>query len=54
MSANEWKSDMDRMLAKIERESTQSLRKINQCFIATHRPFNEEFRKYFLKMATLR
>ena len=54
MNTGDWKLEFDRLLEIFERESTISLRKIKQYFIASDREFDENFRKYFLKMSTLR
>lgn len=49
-----WTQEMDRLLGLFERESIISLRKVSQCFDATGDPFDEEFRKCFLEMSSLR
>lgn len=54
MNGNNWKVELDRLLEIFERESTLSLRTINQCFAASGCPFDEDFRKYFLKMSARR
>lgn len=53
MDADDWKGEMHHLMQMFQRESTNSLRKINRCFAASGRAFDEEFCKYFLKMSTL-
>lgn len=52
--AESWQLEMRRLLEIFEQESTNSLRKINRCFVASGRSFDENFRQYFLKKSTLR
>lgn len=54
MEAIDWKQEMRHLMEMFERESTISLRKINRCFEALGRPFDEDFRKSFLKMSHLK
>lgn len=50
----DWTDELNRMLDIIEKESTESLDKINQQFVALGLPFNDEFRKNVWKMVQLR
>lgn len=54
MVADDWKSEISRLMEIFQSESTASLRKINRCFAAIGRPFDEIFRQDFLQMSTLR
>lgn len=51
---DEWEIEMDRILDVFEHESETSLWKINERFVALDRPFNDEFRQYFMKMTAHR
>lgn len=51
LQINDWKFEMDRMLGVFEGQAIESLRYINQSFELSGRPFNEEFRKYFLQIS---
>lgn len=51
LQINDWKFEMDRMLGVFEVQAIESLRYINQNFELSGRPFNEEFRKYFLQIS---
>lgn len=42
-----WKREMHHSMETFENESTNSLREIKQCFVASGRPFDENFRQYF-------
>lgn len=52
MSANDWKKEMDRMIAGFKDQAMCSLRNIKKCFADSGRPFNENFRKYFLQVSS--
>lgn len=54
MTEHNLKQEFHRLLEMFERESEISLRKIKHCFQVADRPFDENFRKYFQKMTTLR
>lgn len=55
MSNNDdWKREMNHMLEMFDFQASLSLRKINGYFETLRRPFNEEFRQYFLKISNQR
>lgn len=54
MTANDWKRELHRLLELFERESTISLKEIKRQFDMSGLPFDENFRKYFMKMSTHR
>lgn len=53
MNKNNWRHEHDRLLEIFECESKFSLRKIRQYFQASGCSFDENFRKYFQRLATL-
>ena len=54
MDTKVWKRELHRFLELFEYESTITLDNIKRNFIAAGRPFDDNFRQYFLKMLTLR
>lgn len=54
MNLDEWELVMNRMLDTFANQAVLSLGEINQRFNALGRPFDEKFRKYFLKMSNQR
>lgn len=54
MDPNEWKLEMNRMLDSFANQAEFSLGKISRSFEALGRPFDEEFRKYYLEMSNQR
>lgn len=51
---DEWQVEMNRMLGIFEQQSESSLRKINQQFEVSNRPFGVEFKKHFLTQSMQR
>lgn len=49
-----WKNELNRLLDKVEEQSTESLAKINQRFMALGLPFDDEFQQNVVKMANIR
>lgn len=55
MNVNDkWQHEMKIMLEVFENQSEKSLRTINECFEELNRPFDDDFRKYFMKISTQR
>lgn len=54
MNTDDWKLEMNRMLDLFANQAEYSLEKINRCFEALGRPFDEKFRQHYLKMTNQR
>lgn len=54
MNSNEWQLEMNRMLDSFANQAEFSLGKISQCFETLGRPFDDDFRKYYLEMSNQR
>lgn len=54
MAKENWHRELQHLLGIFERESTASLKKISEYFLASGQTLDEQFRQHFLDMSTLK
>lgn len=54
MALDDWNHELNRMLGLIEKQSSESIKKIEQHFEAFGLSFDDEFRQNVMEMANLR